>query len=124
MNFSFRDFESHYLTLCMNFNLLPLQNVFFFIQVDEDLRHKAKQLCYGILYGMGNRTLSQHLNVTELEAAYFMDMFYKTYPSIKVFTASLIEECRKKGYVETLMKRRRYLPNINSSVPSKRSEFL
>ncbi|CAG9559847.1 unnamed protein product [Danaus chrysippus] len=90
-------------------------------EVDDDLRHKAKQLCYGILYGMGNRTLSQHLNVTELEAAYFMDMFYKTYPSIKVFTASLIEECRKKGYVETLMKRRRYLPHINSSVPAKRS---
>ncbi|XP_063824011.1 DNA polymerase theta [Ostrinia nubilalis] len=90
-------------------------------EVDDDLRQKAKQLCYGILYGMGNKTLSTHLDVSEMEAAVFMDTFYKTYPSIKQFTLAVIEECKKKGYVETLMKRRRYLPDINSSIPSKRS---
>ncbi|CAF4814385.1 unnamed protein product [Pieris macdunnoughi] len=89
-------------------------------QVDDDLRQKAKQLCYGILYGMGNRTLSQHLDVSEMEAAVFMDSFYKTYPEVKKFTQNIIEECRSKGFVETLMKRRRYLPDINSQVPSKR----
>lgn len=92
--------------------------------MDDDLRQKAKQLCYGILYGMGNRTLAQHLDVNEIEAAIFMDTFYKTYPSIKSFTHSIIEECRKKGYVETLMKRRRYLPDINSKISSKRSKHL
>ncbi|KAL0882195.1 hypothetical protein ABMA27_000739 [Loxostege sticticalis] len=90
-------------------------------EVDDDLRQKAKQLCYGILYGMGNKTLATHLDVSEMEAAVFMDSFYKTYPSIKQFTQSVVEECRKKGYVETLTKRRRYLPDINSSAPSKRS---
>ncbi|CAK1598557.1 unnamed protein product [Parnassius mnemosyne] len=90
-------------------------------EVDDDLRQKAKQLCYGILYGMGNRTLSQHLDVTESEAAAFMDSFYKTYPSIKVFTQSIIDACKKQGYVETLKKRRRYLPDINSRLVFKRS---
>ncbi|RVE44014.1 hypothetical protein evm_011312 [Chilo suppressalis] len=90
-------------------------------EVDDDLRQKAKQLCYGILYGMGNKTLAQHLDVTELEAAMFMDSFYKTYPAVKAFTQAVIEDCRLKGYVETLTKRRRYLPDINSSAPSKRA---
>ncbi|XP_039749737.1 DNA polymerase theta isoform X2 [Pararge aegeria] len=90
-------------------------------QVDDDLRQKAKQLCYGILYGMGNRTLAQHLDVNEIEAAVFMDTFYKSYPAVKVFTQSVIDECRKNGYVETLMKRRRYLPDINSNIVSKRN---
>ncbi|CAH0729305.1 unnamed protein product, partial [Brenthis ino] len=89
--------------------------------VDDDLRQKAKQLCYGILYGMGNRTLAQLLDVNEIEAAMFMDTFYKTYPAIKGFTQNVIEECKKNGYVETLMKRRRYLPDINSNIISKRS---
>ncbi|XP_013200333.2 DNA polymerase theta [Amyelois transitella] len=90
-------------------------------EVDDDLRQKAKQLCYGILYGMGNRTLSQHLDVTELEAAVFMDTFYKTFPAIRSFTQGLIEECRKKGYVETLMKRRRFLKDISSNIGAKKS---
>ncbi|CAH2071673.1 unnamed protein product, partial [Iphiclides podalirius] len=89
-------------------------------EVDDDLRQKAKQLCYGILYGMGNRTLSQHLDVTEAEAAVFMDSFYKTYPAVKVFTHSIVDTCRRQGYVETLRKRRRYLPDINSTLAFKR----
>ncbi|XP_038223195.1 DNA polymerase theta-like [Zerene cesonia] len=90
-------------------------------KVDDDLRQKAKQLCYGILYGMGNRTLSQHLDVSEMEAAMFMDSFYNTYPDVRKFTQNVVQECRSKGYVETLMKRRRYLPDINSVVVSKRN---
>ncbi|KPJ02893.1 DNA polymerase theta [Papilio xuthus] len=90
-------------------------------EVDDDLRQKAKQLCYGILYGMGNRTLSQHLDVTEMEAAVFMDSFYNTYPSLKMFKQSIIDACREHGFVETLKKRRRYLPDIKSNLPHKRS---
>ncbi|XP_059056715.1 DNA polymerase theta-like [Achroia grisella] len=90
-------------------------------EVDDDLRQKAKQLCYGILYGMGNRTLAQHLDVTELEAAMFMDSFYKTYPSVRAFTQSVINDCRRNGYVKTLMKRQRFLPDINSHFVHKKS---
>ncbi|XP_037302193.1 DNA polymerase theta-like isoform X1 [Manduca sexta] len=85
-------------------------------EVDDDLRQKAKQLCYGILYGMGNKTLAQYLDVSEMEAAAFMDSFYNTYPAVRRFTQSVIDDCRSKGYVETLTKRRRYLPHINSNV--------
>ncbi|KAM3960995.1 DNA polymerase theta [Aphomia sociella] len=90
-------------------------------EVDDDLRQKAKQLCYGILYGMGNRTLAQHLDVTELEAAMFMDSFYKTYPSIRSFTQSVIDDCKRNGYVKTLMKRQRFLPDINSNLIHKKT---
>ncbi|KAJ8727413.1 hypothetical protein PYW07_001532 [Mythimna separata] len=90
-------------------------------EVDDDLRQKAKQLCYGIIYGMGNKTLGQVLDVSEMEAAVFMDSFYKTYPAVRVFTRSVIDECRAKGYVETLTKRRRYLPEIKSIVGAKKS---
>ncbi|XP_035438786.2 DNA polymerase theta [Spodoptera frugiperda] len=90
-------------------------------EVDDDLRQKAKQLCYGIIYGMGNKTLGQLLDVTEMEAAVFMDSFYKTYPAVKACTQSIIEECRQRGYIETLTRRRRYLPDINSHSGTKRS---
>lgn len=86
------------------------------------MRQKAKQLCYGIIYGMGNKTLGQVLDVSEMEAAVFMDSFYKTYPAVKVFTQSVIEECRARGFVETLTKRRRYLPEIKSAVGAKKSK--
>jgi DNA polymerase I-like protein with 3'-5' exonuclease and polymerase domains len=71
---------------------------------------------------MGNKTLAQHLDVTEFEASVFMETFYRTYPAIRVFTQSVIEECKRKGYVETLTKRRRYLPDINSSITYKRGK--
>ncbi|KAH9634519.1 hypothetical protein HF086_016607 [Spodoptera exigua] len=90
-------------------------------EVDDDLRQKAKQLCYGIIYGMGNKTLGQLLDVTEMEAAVFMDSFYKTYPAVKALTQSIVEECRQRGYIETLTRRRRYLPDINSNSGTKRS---
>ncbi|KAJ0178943.1 hypothetical protein K1T71_005718 [Dendrolimus kikuchii] len=90
-------------------------------EVDDDLRQKAKQLCYGILYGMGNKTLAQHLDVSEIEAAMFMDSFYKTYPAVKAYTQRVIDECRAKGYVETLTRRRRYLPDINSRIAYRKS---
>lgn len=72
---------------------------------------------------MGNKTLGQLLDVAEMEAAVFMDSFYKTYPAVKMFTQSVIEECRKTGYVETFTKRRRYLPEIKSNLIAKKSNY-
>lgn len=95
----------------------------FNLQVDDDLRQKAKQLCYGIIYGMGNKTLSQTLDVSEMEASIFMDTFHKTYPAIRLYTQKVIEDCKTKGFIETLTKRRRYLPEINSGLVSKKSKF-
>lgn len=71
---------------------------------------------------MGNKTLSQHLDVSEMEASLFMDSFERTYPAIRVFTKSVIEECKRQGFVETLSGRRRYLPDITSHITSRRSK--
>lgn len=67
---------------------------------------------------MGNKSLADLLSITELEANVFIHTFYLAYPKIKPFKKSVIEFCIKNGFVETLMKKRRYLPLINSTVQS------
>lgn len=79
------------------------------------LRQRAKQICYGIIYGMGTRTLSQQLMVTEEEAMDFVESFHSKYPGIRNFTKEVIEKCRRDEFVETINGRRRYIPNINSA---------
>ncbi|XP_077294187.1 DNA polymerase theta [Arctopsyche grandis] len=90
-------------------------------KVDEDLRQKTKQMCYGIIYGMGVRSLAQNLDVGELEADVFMRTFHSAYPGIKTFVNLTIESCKRLGYVETLSGRRRYLSLINSDKYSEKS---
>ena len=53
-----------------------------FIQVSDDLRQKAKQLCYGIIYGMGARALADQLEVDEAEAKNLMDTFHEAFPGV------------------------------------------
>lgn len=82
------------------------------------MRQRAKQLCYGIIYGMGTKTLSDQLQTTEDEARHFMENFMSTYPAIKKYIQKVIDNCKEKGYVETLAKRKRYLPNIKHKHPA------
>ena len=64
---------------------------------------------------MSPTTLSVVMEVTESEAASFIDSFKSTFSGLRKFISNQIESCRLKGYVETIRKRRRALPNINSS---------
>uniref|UniRef100_A0A6P7GLT1 DNA polymerase theta n=1 Tax=Diabrotica virgifera virgifera TaxID=50390 RepID=A0A6P7GLT1_DIAVI len=89
-------------------------------EVTESTRQHAKHICYGIIYGMGNRTLAEQLNMDEDDAAEFMETFRNTYPGIKTFIHNTIENCKATGYVETINGRRRFLPNINESNSTKR----
>ncbi|XP_063592844.1 DNA polymerase theta-like [Penaeus indicus] len=82
--------------------------------VTTEWRQQAKQICYGMLYGMGARALGEQLGVDENDAQTFMDRFMGRFPGVRRFLQTTVEDCRKKGYVLTLMGRRRYLPNINS----------
>lgn len=84
-------------------------------KVDDELRQRTKQMCYGIIYGMGIKALAECLSVCESDAELFMKTFHYTYPGIKSFTNLTIESCKRLGYVETLSARRRYLSSINSS---------
>lgn len=88
------------------------------------LRQRAKQLCYGIIYGMGIKALSEQLGSSEEEAAEFMISFKNTYPGIQIYIQRTIELCRENGYVETLEGRRRYLPHITDENPTIKSKHL
>lgn len=79
----------------------------------DDLRQKAKQLCYALIYGMGTKALSGLLSVTDEEAIEFTQTFYHTYPRLKEFVQNTVDKCKQDGFVTTLAGRRRYLPHIN-----------
>lgn len=88
------------------------------------MRHNVKQICYGIIYGMGAKTLAEHLEVSIEDATVFMESFRNTYLGIKEFIANTITNCKKKGYVETILGRRRRLPGINDPDPTISGTFL
>jgi len=89
--------------------------------VTSEQRNDAKQVCYSILYGQGARSLSNHLNGASSETASGMiRSFYAAFPELKKFTDSVVAQCRKVGYIETICGRRRFLPDIKSQDGSKR----
>lgn len=84
-------------------------------EVDRDMRRKAKTVNFGIVYGISAFGLSERLNIPRDEAAQIIQNYFAQYPGIKSYMDQTIEFARKHGYVETIMKRRRYLSDINSS---------
>lgn len=86
----------------------------------EDRQH-AKQICYGIIYGMGNKSLAGKLDVDMDRADEFRQDFFKAFPRIQEFMDSLIEKCEQDGYIESLLGRRRAIVGIKSENPSAKS---
>lgn len=82
--------------------------------VTEEMRGMAKTVNFGIIYGMSPYGLSQALGIEVDKAKEFIDAYFERYPDIKVYLDGLIEEARKKGFVTTILGRRRYIPEINS----------
>lgn len=78
------------------------------------MRQSVKQLCYGMIYGMGTKALAESLSVSESEAKNFLEAFMGTYKGIRIWLNSVTEKARADGYVTTLADRRRILPNLNS----------
>lgn len=93
------------------------------MQVTDILRQQAKGICYGIIYGMGSKSLSEQLQLTEVDAFSLINTFKNTYPDIQTFITRTLKNCRDKGYVETLKGRRRYLPLINDNDMTKRGLY-
>ncbi|MDE5573970.1 MAG: DNA polymerase I, partial [Muribaculaceae bacterium] len=83
-------------------------------EVSDDQRRKAKTANFGIVYGISAFGLSERLNIPRAEAKQLIDGYYASFPGIKQYISDAIENARQKGYVETVMGRRRYLPDINS----------
>ena len=82
--------------------------------VTGDMRRKAKTANFGIIYGISVFGLSERLNIPRGEAKELIDGYFKTYSRIKAYMDECIHLAKEKGYVETIFKRKRYLPDINS----------
>lgn len=87
------------------------------VQVCDELRQKTKQVCYGMLYGMGAVTLSETLNITQDEAHKLISEFKRTFPGVNKYFNECVLQCRSMGLVKTLSGRIRHFPEINSEVP-------
>jgi len=83
--------------------------------VTEDQRRKAKEINFGIIYGMSKYGLSNRLEISVDEAEAFIYNYFATYPKIQDFMRKTISNADKNGYVTTMKGRRRYMPQIHSS---------
>ena len=90
----------------------------FGIERPEDVtandRRNAKAVNFGVVYGISDFGLSNNLGISRKEAKAYIDTYFERFPGIKNYMDEVVREARDKGYVETLFKRRRELPDINS----------
>jgi DNA polymerase I len=84
-------------------------------EVTKEMRRNAKTVNFGIIYGISAFGLSERLNIPRKEAADIIEQYFLKYPSIKKYMETTIHAAREKGYVETILGRRRYLKDINSA---------
>ncbi|MFH1430500.1 MAG: DNA polymerase I [Candidatus Uhrbacteria bacterium] len=84
--------------------------------VTKDQRRVAKAINFGILYGMGATALAATTNTNRREAVDYIDRYFQTYPELHAWIEETKAVARKRGYVETLFGRKRYLPEITSGV--------
>lgn len=82
--------------------------------VEPNMRRKAKEVNFGIIYGISAFGLSQNLDISRSEATEIIDSYFNEFPGVKKYMDSQVEIAKKDGFVETILGRRRYLRNINS----------
>ncbi|WP_213407330.1 DNA polymerase I [Staphylococcus pettenkoferi] len=83
-------------------------------EVDSLMRRQAKAVNFGIVYGISDYGLSQSLGITRKQAKQFIDDYLDSFPGVKEYMHNIKKEAKANGYVETLLHRRRYLPDISS----------
>ncbi|HSH14089.1 MAG TPA: DNA polymerase I, partial [Desulfurivibrionaceae bacterium] len=83
--------------------------------ITDQMRRVAKTINFSIVYGISAFGLSSRLNLSRKEAATFIERYFEHYPGVKRYMEEIVEQARRDGYVTTLLQRRRYLPEINSS---------
>ncbi len=101
------DEDVHRATASMMFSL-PIE------QITNDHRRKAKAINFGLIYGMSAFGLAKQINVSRTEAKQYIDAYFANYPSVLNYMDSTKELAKEKGFVETLIGRRLYLPQINA----------
>ena len=83
-------------------------------EVTAEMRRTAKTINFGVMYGMSAFRLSNELGIPRGQAQSFIEKYFATYAGISQFKEAMISQGEEKGYVETIMGRRRYIPSINS----------
>ena len=83
-------------------------------EVTPLMRRRAKAVNFGIVYGISDYGLSKNLNISRKQAKEFIDNYFEQYPQIKDYMDKAVKVAREKGYAETIMHRRRYLPDIHA----------
>jgi DNA polymerase-1 len=89
----------------------------FHVKADEvtsNMRRHAKAVNFGIVYGISDYGLSQSLGITRKEAGEFINRYLKSYPGVKDYMDEIVQDAKLKGYVTTLLHRRRYIPEITA----------
>ncbi len=83
-------------------------------KVTKSLRRKAKTINYGIIYGMSPHGLAKELGISDGEAKKYIDRYFERFSGVRKFIDETIEKAKKNGYVETILGRKRYVPELNS----------
>ncbi len=83
-------------------------------EVTSNMRRHAKAVNFGIVYGISDYGLSQSLDISRKEAGEFIKKYLESFPGVKEYMDDIVQDAKQKGYVTTLMNRRRYLPEITS----------
>lgn len=84
-------------------------------EVTHEMRRRAKAVNFGIVYGISDFSLSQDIGVSRAEAREYMDRYFATFPGVRAYMDRVVAEARERGYVATLMGRRRWLPELKSA---------
>jgi DNA polymerase-1 len=105
---AFRNKEDIHLSTASKIYNVPIN------KVTREMRGRAKTANFGIIYGISAFGLSQRLHISRTEAKELIDGYFRSYPGVKKYMDDIIRIARDKGYVETLLGRRRYLNDINS----------
>src|SRR5699024_10248562 len=87
----------------------------------DNMRRQDKVVNFGIVYGISDYRLSQNIQIHRKEAKAFIDKYFEIYPDVKTYMDEIVQKAKHDGYVSTLMKRRRYLPEITSRNFNQRS---
>ncbi|OEH91865.1 DNA polymerase I [Bacillus solimangrovi] len=90
-------------------------------EVTSDMRRQAKAVNFGIVYGISDYGLSQNLGITRKEAQAFIEAYLQSFPGVQEYMDSIVREAKDKGFVSTMMQRRRYIPDITSRNFNQRS---
>ncbi|MFC1938803.1 DNA polymerase I [Chloroflexota bacterium] len=109
LNAAFRqDADIHAATAAQLFSVAPAQ-------VTPAMRHLAKTVNFGVIYGMSDYGLEQATELSRQEAAQFIAAYFEKYPGIKEYLETTKAEVRRSGYVQTILGRKRHIPEINAS---------